>query len=176
MVRQVDPPGGRQLRRLVTGLVHRTPGGAILLERPGPFLPPVTLPSVGLLVVTSAVRAAVDDAGLQGFTWLPVVKHHIARLAWAPVPYDQRRLAAPVPDPESFLVQAPHDPAVAEALGDLWAADAPSVGVGEPFDLDFFRVANRVWLFVSERCRKVLEAEALGWLDFQNVLMRAGSE
>jgi len=125
-----------------------------------------------VMVVTEAARAAIDGAGLPRFVWRPVVKHHIPRLDWSPVVNTRRRLAAPVPDPEAFLVEADHDPAVAEALGDLWAVEVPSVALGESFELDLFRITNRVWLFVSERCRTVLEAQADGWLEFQPVMMR----
>lgn len=172
VVRQADPPGGRQLRRLVTGVVHRSDDGRILLERPGPFTPPIALPSVGLMVVTAGVRAEVDAAGLTGLRWVPVVKHHIAALDWHPVPNDARRLALPVPDPDGFLVRAPHDEHAADALGALWCAHIRSVPTDGPFDVDVFRVAERAWIFVSERARTVLEAEAGGWLDFEPALMR----
>ena len=172
VLRQTDPPGGRGLRRLVTGVAHRARDGRLLLERPGPFSPPVALPSVGLLVVTQSVRAAVDAAGLDGFEWEPVVKHHIPALDWHPSPDRAQKLAAPVPDPDAFLVEAQHDEAAAEALGDLWAADPRSLPITGPFNLDLFRIGQRAWIFVSDRARGVLEVQAQGWLEFKPAIMR----
>jgi len=172
VVRQTDPPGGRLLRRLVTGVARRDRDGRILLERPGPFTPPIALPSVALMVVVQSVRDAIDAARLDGFEWEPVVKQHVPALDWHPVAHDERRLAAPVPDPDAFLVDAEHDPAAAEALGPLWAADPRSLPPRGPFDLDLFRVGERAWIFVSDRARDVLAAHAQGWLEFRPALMR----
>ncbi|MEX0718087.1 MAG: hypothetical protein WD066_15955 [Planctomycetaceae bacterium] len=57
-------------------------GGLIQLERTGPFIPPVSLPGVGDLVVTDAFRKTLERSALAGLRFQPVIKKSIARLDW----------------------------------------------------------------------------------------------
>lgn len=50
--------------------------GAIGIQRTGPFLPPVTFPGIGHVVVTPAVRRAIEDQGLTGASFREVTNHY----------------------------------------------------------------------------------------------------
>lgn len=57
-------------------------GGFLCLERTGPFIPPITLPGIGDIVVTSAVRESLDASGLSGFEFRRVHKTLTVELHW----------------------------------------------------------------------------------------------
>jgi len=100
----------------------RRDDGRLRLERTGPFMPPVTFPGVGPIVITAKVREELQHSELTGAAFVPVVKHRIVKLDWrswnldaaAPLEYPEEG------EPENYILERPHDPAVAIALGDLW--------------------------------------------------------
>src|SRR5262250_3064070 len=56
--------------------------GRLALERTGPYIPPITLPGIGDVVLTSRARGDLESSGLSGFTFLPVEKTLIVELHW----------------------------------------------------------------------------------------------
>lgn len=95
--------------------------GRIQLERTGPFMPPVTLPGVGDVIVTDAVRQALERE-VPGLVFRPVVKARIVRIDWHT--WDRTVEEPPeypsTGDPEDYLLERPHDPALADQVGPLW--------------------------------------------------------
>src|SRR5215469_4892002 len=57
-------------------------GGLLSLERTGPFIPPITLPGIGEIVLTSAARKSLESSGLTGFDFRPVRKVLTVELHW----------------------------------------------------------------------------------------------
>jgi hypothetical protein len=57
-------------------------GGRLALERTGPYIPPITLPGIGDIVVTSNARALLESSGLSGLSFLCVEKVLIVELHW----------------------------------------------------------------------------------------------
>src|ERR1700722_270859 len=78
----VETPWGDYGHILMHGM---TPGdrhqGLIQLERTGPSIAPITFPGDGI-VVTQAFQLALEQSGLTGFTFQPVIKRHIVDLDW----------------------------------------------------------------------------------------------
>jgi hypothetical protein len=110
---------------LVQGMADhlgRAADGGLELERTGPLVPPITFPGISVVVVTSDFRSRLEQSGLGGFTFRPVHKTRIVHLDWHQ--WDQNAPEPPVfPDsgePEDYVLQSLHDPAVAEAIGPLW--------------------------------------------------------
>ncbi len=103
--------------------------GCILLERTGPSIAPITFPGAGDLVVTQAFRGAIEGAGLTGFTFLPVIKHHIVQLEW-----ENWDMTAGKPakfpksgEPEDYILSGEHSPETSDLrpqtsdqIGLLW--------------------------------------------------------
>jgi hypothetical protein len=43
------------------GMAHRRTDGRLALERTGPYVPPITMPGIGDVVVTSDTRKLLED-------------------------------------------------------------------------------------------------------------------
>jgi hypothetical protein len=92
------------------------------LERTGPFIPPISFPGIGHVLVDNQTRRAVEAKGLSGCRFIAAIKRRIVRLDWQAWPSDTP-LPPEMPDegePENYILQRPHDPLCAEALGDVW--------------------------------------------------------
>jgi hypothetical protein len=56
--------------------------GLIQLEGTGPFVPPISLPGIGDIVVTDTFRRELESSGLTGFTFAPLIKARVVELRW----------------------------------------------------------------------------------------------
>lgn len=95
-------------------------GGRLSLERTGPYIPPITLPGIGDIVLTSEARKRLEGSGLAGFGFVPVEKTLIVELHW-----DAWNLDADAPpefpdsgEPEDYVLGKRHSATAAEALGE----------------------------------------------------------
>jgi hypothetical protein len=95
--------------------------GFLSLERTGPYMPPITFPGLGDIVLNSDGRKLLDASGLGGFSFQPVNKIRVVNLAW-----NDWNLAADEPpeypesgEPEAYILGRPHDPDVAEKMGEI---------------------------------------------------------
>ncbi|BDG05024.1 hypothetical protein [Anaeromyxobacter oryzae] len=178
---QAEAPWGDYGAILVHGMSGHLgrSGGRIQLERTGPFIPPVTLPGLGDVIVTDKVRRALGRE-VPGLVFRPVEKARIVRLDWhtwdrtadEPPQYPQTG------EPEDYILERQHDAAIAEQLGPLWElvpAVVPSIQVeGGRFNdavydgEDFVRADPRAGVnFVSARLMKAMSAVAAGWITFR---------
>jgi hypothetical protein len=57
-------------------------GDLIQLERTGPFVPPISQPGIGDIVVTDAFRKKLEASGLLGLRFQPVIKKLIVHSDW----------------------------------------------------------------------------------------------
>lgn len=101
--------------------------GKLALERTGPYIPPITLPGIGDLVVTSEARTELEASGLSEFSFVGVEKLLIVELSW-----EQWDLNAEDPaefprsgEPEDYILGKAHSPKASEALGELWEVVVP---------------------------------------------------
>jgi hypothetical protein len=97
-------------------------GGLIQLERTGPFVPPISFPGIGDIVVTDEFRRRLETSGLAGLRFAKVIKKLIVRSDWHT--WDQTAGQPPqFPDsgePEDYVLEQPHSTAAAQAMGELW--------------------------------------------------------
>lgn len=103
-------------------------GGRLSLERTGPHIPPITLPGIGDIVLTSESRELLESSGLSGFSYVPVEKTLIVELNWETWNLDADEPTA-YPDsgePEDYILGKRHSPATAEALNELWEVAIPN--------------------------------------------------
>jgi len=101
--------------------------GRLCLERTGPYIPPITLPGSGDIVLTSKARGDLESSGLSGFTFLPVEKTLIVELHWEewPLNAEEPPEFPETGEPEDYILARPHNPPAAMALGDLWEVVVP---------------------------------------------------
>ena len=102
--------------------------GRLALERAGPYIPPITLPGIGDIVLTSEARKLLESSALSGFSFLPVEKTLVVELHW-----ETWNLGAEQPaefpesgEPEDYILGRPHNPKAATELGELWEIVVPS--------------------------------------------------
>lgn len=96
--------------------------GLIQLERTGPFIPPISFPGAGDIVVTDEFRRALEVSGLKGLRFQPIVKRLIVESDWHA--WD-RGADEPAEFPEGgeptgYILDQPHSPVVAQQMGNLW--------------------------------------------------------
>lgn len=66
----------------LTAFPDRDPQGHLLVERAGPFVPPLVLMPLGEIVMTETLRRALEASGLSGTRLCPAVKERIVDLPW----------------------------------------------------------------------------------------------
>ena len=114
---------------LQNGMAAHAPrvNGNLSLERTGSYIPPVTLPGRGSMVLTDEARRLLEASGLGEFTFRPVEKKLIVELPWHT--WDLSAEEPPeYPDsgePEDYVLGKPHSPTLALGMGDLWEVVVP---------------------------------------------------
>jgi len=103
-------------------------GGFLALERTGPFIPPITLPGIGDIVLTSAARESLDASGLSGFEFRPVHKVLTVELHWEDwdLNADAPQQFPDTGEPEDYILGKPNSPSASAALGELWELYVPA--------------------------------------------------
>lgn len=189
ILRAAAVPWGDYGRVLAHGISKRLAraNGTMQLERTGPFVPPISFPTLGEVVVTAAFREALDASGLSGASYAAVAIVTAVTLRWET--WDRTEPRPPVVpasgEPEDYVQPAEHDPDCARRIGTLWEIDAPTWGVGNRTTLgfrkysynvdvrpncpDFFRVEGLGFMLVSERARSWLAEAARDWVTFEAI-------
>ncbi len=167
--------------------------GLIQLERTGPFMPPVSLPGVGDIVVTDAFRRELEASGLVGLHFQPVVKKLIVRSDWHT--WDKEAdspLEIPAPDgePEDYVLGRHHSATTAKQIGQLWELTlnesalihrAKRIGAEDDIYLltdswqgeDLFRAQGVLYNYATERAKVWLEEHAGEYVTFQEARTEA---
>jgi hypothetical protein len=183
-------PWGDYGHVLVHGISTHAPmqGDRIPLERTGPFIPPVTMPRLRHIILTDDARRALEGADIRGVSYRAVEKFRIARLHWET--WDRSAPLSNYPrggEPEAYVLDAPHDPATASAMGEIWQllpeewGDAEVVGQtrrtkkvtairpeSTPMP-DIFLARGCGYTFLSERAHEQIAGMADEWFEFERV-------
>jgi hypothetical protein len=166
--------------------------GMLRLERTGPYMPPITFPGLGDVVVNSAGRKMLETSGLSGFGFRPVHKTRIVELRWhdwdltAREPAEYPRSG----EPEDYILERLPDARVAEAIGDIWEVVVPvTARIGQTpekavtsYDLylkreswngaDVFRGYEAQRPLVTARARVWFEEYLGGYVEFEEFSCR----
>jgi hypothetical protein len=182
---------------LVHGMTAHLPrkDNRLQLERTGPFMPPITFPGIGDVLVTDAFRSELAQSPFASLQYCPVVKARIVRYPWEkwdrtaeePEEYPESG------EPEDYILSRPHSPKTAEALGDAWQVVLPEGAAvdtqprREKWGYDI-RVETSTWngnhmfwgrkhsndsgswVIVTELGKNWLEDRATGWVRFESLL------
>jgi len=112
------------------GLTSHSPrkDGRLALERTGPFIPPITQPGIGDVVLTSPARQLLESSGLSGFSFRPVEKVLTVELRWEnwDLNAEQPSYFPDSGEPEDYILGQPDSPAASAALGELWELFVPN--------------------------------------------------
>lgn len=168
--------------------------GLLQLERTGPFVPAITCSGVSDLIVTDEFKSKLQESGLTGFSFMPVVKKHIVELDWTT--WDKSKddpLVIPTSgEPEDYILPKKHNPKVAEEMGAMWEMKIEEGAKTEKrkaqvpkrwsqYDIyllsdswngsDFFTAEGVGYIYVSEKAKLLLERNAGEWLKFEKALV-----
>lgn len=164
----------------------------IQLERTAPFIPPLSLPGIGDIVVTDELRRQLEDAKISGVVFRPVDKAHVVYLDWSEWDrsVDSPAVYPESGEPEDYILAQRHDPAAAVALGTLWEVVPGANGslACERFSrtprayrftwqpgpepvADVFRAENMRYVLVTDRLRRILAAVDCDALEFHPVVV-----
>lgn len=102
-------------------------GGLLALERTGPFIPPITFPGIGDVVLTSSAKDLLLSSRLSGFDVRPVRKTLTVELHWENWDWS-RQEPEQYPDsgePEDYILGQPDSASASAALGELWELSVP---------------------------------------------------
>jgi len=159
--------------------------GRLQLERAGPYMPPITFPGLGDIVLTSAGRTLLESSGLTGFTFRPVIKTRIVDLPW-----QQWDLTSDKPaeyprsgEPEDYILGRRADARIAEQMGGIWELAIPvTARIGRTPDLylernswdgaDVFRGDGYGSPLVTERARAWLTQHLGAYVEFKEFSSR----
>jgi hypothetical protein len=170
---------GRALREGIAWNLPRV-DGALQLERTGPSIAPITFPSGDdIVVITAAVRSALESSGLRGCVFRPVIKARVVNLDWQSWPAaDHPALYPAGGEPDRYILGRKNNPAAADALGELWElygqqtapsipGNPPCLDVGE-LTSDFLVSDERpAGVFVSTAAKDWIAAAFPGACNFQ---------
>ena len=170
----VEAPWGDYGQVLMHGLSTRLDRlhGLIQLERTGPTIAPITIPNDNDLIVTQGFQLALEQSGLTGFSFQPVIKRHIVDLDW-----EEWDITADEPAelPEDniashYILRRPHETRAADELGILFELVLES-GIKAWIDGDdILRVKPETWngtdfFHATEHRIPCVSAKARDWLE-----------
>jgi hypothetical protein len=171
--------------------------GLLLLDRAGPFAPPMMFtrePLVGFIVlVTGMFREKLMTADFGELDFKPVVKSHIVSIPWETWDRTARfPLEFPTSgEPEEFILGHEHSIQAAAEMDEIWEFIAPAMPCKiekrepvrpylyrwyltrpEGHHRGLFRSSGKGHvLFVDDAGRQWFEREANGWVDFDEVVV-----
>jgi hypothetical protein len=161
---------GYILQHGMTAHLERT-GRLLSLERTGPYMPPITFPGIGDVVLNSAGRKLLESTGLRGLRFRPVYKARIVELRWqdwdltAKEPPERPKSG----DPEDYILERPPNSAIAEEMGNIWELVIP---VGVKNGADIFRGDGSLMPLVSERAKAHLEGCFGAYVQFEEIVVK----
>jgi hypothetical protein len=173
---------------LIKGMSRHLPrkDNLIQLERTGPFIPPITLPGIGNIVVTLDLKNELESSDFSQLTFAPVLKARIVEYHWEQWDLTSER-PAEYPEsgaPEDYILARPHSPSIAEQFGELWEvilpedAEVEAIQIGRGVweyrvnestwrGLHLFRAKGKGHIIATEKAKSWLEDRAKEWLDFE---------
>jgi hypothetical protein len=157
----------------------------IQLERTGPFIPPISFPGIGDLVITDSFKKQLQKSDLIGLRFQPVIKKHIVHLDWHLWDKSSEEPAEyPVDgEPESYILENPHSKKISQKLGDLWEIQInknASIHRGKDIELitstwkgeDLFGCNDVGYVYATEKAKDWLEKQVPEYVNFRETNTR----
>lgn len=176
---------GDMLQHGLTAHLARV-GGRLSLERTGPYMPPITFPGIGDIILTSAARKLLETSGLSGFTFRLVNKTRIVELRWHEwdLTSEDPREFPETGEPEDYILGRRPNQRIAQEMGEIWELVVPiTAKIGRPQPIvhsfsdlyivrdswngtDLFRGDGYGGVLVTERARLWLAEHFKGYTEF----------
>jgi len=145
--------------------------GLLQLERTGPFIPPISFPGIGDIVIRDDFKKSLENSGLTGLAFQPVIKRHIVFLEWEKWDRtaDEPAEYPSTGEPEDYILEKPHSPELAQQIGEMWELCLVEYAEFKEAQMDWFRRKGTVKNFVSSRAKNWLEQTAPQFVSFKPV-------
>jgi hypothetical protein len=187
---KANDPWGDYGDSLMHGDAGRSADGALQLQRAAPFVPSISFPGLPGIIVTDRFRHDLEESPLQGITFESIEKHRIVNIAW----HDGSRNTDEPPEypetgePEDYILGQPHDPRLAEQIGDLWelvppkmcyttrktrivtSRDEITLVTGDWSGSDLFMADGVLYYYITTRARDWFTARVPELLVFHNAV------
>jgi len=141
--------------------------GLLQLERTAPFLPPMTISGIDDLLVDDTTKNKIEQSGLKGFEFLPVIKRHISFVDWTTwdLNADDPNFYPDNGEPENYILELPHSQTLADEMENIWEVVCKVNGrftdsstfIRGDLDLDIMRTENSGWFIISETAKNWIE-------------------
>jgi hypothetical protein len=171
-------PWGDYGHILQNGMAVRGSSGLLALRRTGPYIPPITFPGLGDVILTSQARKQLETSGLSGFEFREIEKALTSELHWESwdLTTDDPPYFPDSGEPEDYIFGQPNVPAASVALGELWeivvpntaktirsqnSHSLPCIELSSWNGADLFRSSGYLAILFTEKGRKWFE-EAWG--------------
>ncbi len=196
ILKNCDVPWGDYGSILHTGMTGHLgrENGLLQLERTGPFVPPITDSGTCDFIITDDFRKKLEESGLTGFSFQPVVKKHIVKLDWHKWnrKLDEPPLFPSSGEPEDYILNRKHNPKLAEEIGSIWElvvvkkgqierrkkenptgwSDVDIYFIAETWPgVDFFLAEGVAYMYITPKAKKWFEENAGEWLCFDKALI-----
>jgi hypothetical protein len=136
------------------------------MSRTGPFVPPITFP-FSHIVVAETLRRTMEESMVGGITFQPIVKRHIAHVAWDnwEMDADEPRYYPESGEPAHYILEKPHDPDLALRMGSLDRLQRTTWDdEGVPGGFDAWKTPEWSGLLASERLAELLDRVSPDWI------------
>lgn len=170
---------GMALRDSKTGLLN--------LERTGPFVPPISFPSLENFAVTDSLRNELEKSHLSGITFRPINKKRIVKLNWQDwnLQAEEAEFYPKSGEPEDYILRRKHSPEIATQMPELWeaviqeGAHVKRVEKKRKLELfllqdtwngaDIFRVPEVLYIFVTPKGKSWFELNVPKYVTFEEM-------
>jgi len=175
-----EMPWGDYGSLLLSGMSNLNENNEKIIERTGPYLPPIYISGLWDLIVSDEVKSQLDISGLTGFELQKIKKGKIVDISWHKWRFesDDPEFYPKSGEPEDYIFEGEHSNMASDAVGNLWIMNLTKDGffVQEKLSLsehyDFFIPEGKGIVIVSEIARHWLESKLLTeWIVFKELIV-----
>ncbi|UIR56393.1 hypothetical protein LZQ00_00890 [Sphingobacterium sp. SRCM116780] len=158
----------------------------ILIERTGPFVPPVYYWS-DYLLISNIMKQKLEQSDLKGFDYQKTFFHKVVDIDWTnwDLEADKPKLYPAGGEPENYIFTRKHNPDIANKMKPIWVLnlceevligkkDKDAIGRQNLFlienswkETDIFLAVNTGFVFLSEKAKIWFENNSDGFADFE---------
>ncbi len=138
----------------------------IQLQRTGPFVPPITFPSIFDIVITDVLKRRLEESKLTGPSFKPVHKVKLVKINWHEWDRESRKPEKypSQSEPENYILRRKNRPELHEIVGELWELCLPPKNELSTVDLFSIETPYRLEYVASRKAVRWLLDHVKDWI------------